>query len=147
MKKGKNAGLLLLYVVIFLSVICLQTYALRNSGTWMQVDFITVGIAVAGGLVFRILLRSNDTELPKKDAIDEKETILTKREYVVIMEPYGLTKRELELGFLLFSGYSNQRIAQELFISEATVKKHVTHIYEKTNVQSRKEFKGLFYDE
>ena len=54
---------------------------------------------------------------------------------------FNLTKRETEIGFLILNGYSNARVSDELFISEATVKKHLSHLYEKTNSTGRKEFK------
>ena len=57
---------------------------------------------------------------------------------------FGLTKRELELGFLKVSGFSNRRIAYMFGISEQTVKNHFTHIYEKAWVPGRKEFRELF---
>ena len=54
---------------------------------------------------------------------------------------FNLTKIEIEIGFLILNGYSNARVSEELFISEATVKKHLSHLYEKTNYTGRKEFK------
>lgn len=144
MKKGKAAGLLILYVTIFFLVICLQTYALRHHGTWVPVDIITVGIAVAGGLIFWILLKNDAVGQCKEESTDERRKTVTKEEYIATAKGKGLTKRELELGFLILSGYSNREIAQELYISEATVKKHASHIYEKMKVQSRKEFRSLF---
>lgn len=149
MKKSRLVGLLLLYIAIFVSVIGLQTYALQNSGMRMHVNLLTLAIAVAGGFIFRVLLRepkkkdAKGKEEDTKDIINvvTKKKYVTKEEYVTAMAGYDLTRRELELGFLIVSGYTNQRIAQELFISEATVKKHATHIYEKTGVQSRREFK------
>ena len=50
-----------------------------------------------------------------------------------------LTKRELEVLRLLARGYSNVRIAQELCISEPTVRFHLRNIYDKTGAHSRTE--------
>ena len=69
---------------------------------------------------------------------------ITKDQYLRIARQYGFTKRELELGFLKVSGFSNQRIAYMLGISEQTVKNHFSHIYEKAWVPGRKEFRELF---
>ena len=55
---------------------------------------------------------------------------ITKEEYLIVAKRFGLTKRELELGYLKISGFSNRRIAYILGISEQTVKNHFTHIYE-----------------
>ena len=72
------------------------------------------------------------------------DTGITKERYVEKAREYGFTKRELELGFLKVSGFSNRRIAYMFGISEQTVKNHFTHIYEKAWVPGRKEFKELF---
>lgn len=48
-----------------------------------------------------------------------------------------LSKRETEVHDLLSRGLSNRGIAQTLFISEATVKVHVRHIFEKFGVRTR----------
>ncbi len=69
---------------------------------------------------------------------------ITKHQYLEVAQKYGFTKRELELGFLKVSGFSNRRIAYMLGISEQTVKNHFTHIYEKAWVPGKKEFQELF---
>lgn len=69
---------------------------------------------------------------------------ITKEQYLNIARNFGLTTRELELGYLKVSGFSNRRIAYMLGISEQTVKNHFTHIYEKAWVPGRKEFQELF---
>ncbi|HEY8480461.1 MAG TPA: response regulator transcription factor [Spirillospora sp.] len=48
-----------------------------------------------------------------------------------------LSARELEVLRLVARGTSNRDIARELFISEATVKTHLTHIYAKLDVNDR----------
>lgn len=50
---------------------------------------------------------------------------------------FGLTKRELEIADLIIKGKTNKEIAEALFISETTVKKHVSNIFEKTGVDKR----------
>ncbi|MFC8304032.1 response regulator [Specibacter sp. NPDC057265] len=48
-----------------------------------------------------------------------------------------LTSREAELLSLLIEGLSNKALSQRLFISEATVKTHLAHIYAKLGVDTR----------
>ncbi|MGW2558690.1 response regulator [Streptomyces sp. NPDC001514] len=49
----------------------------------------------------------------------------------------ALTKRELEVLQLVAEGLSNQQISKRLFLSQATVKSHLVHIYAKLGVDSR----------
>lgn len=49
----------------------------------------------------------------------------------------SLSAREVELMQQLAAGYSNREMARLLFISEATVKTHLVHIYQKLGVESR----------
>lgn len=50
-----------------------------------------------------------------------------------------LTPKEREVLALLAQGRSNRQIAETLFISGATVKTHLTHLYEKLGVKDRQQ--------
>jgi DNA-binding CsgD family transcriptional regulator len=52
---------------------------------------------------------------------------------------HGLTRREFEVLLLVAAGQSNREIAHALFISIATVKRHLTNILGKLAVSSRGE--------
>lgn len=49
----------------------------------------------------------------------------------------ALSAREIDVVTQVAAGMSNQQIARALFISEATVKSHLVHIYTKLGVESR----------
>lgn len=49
----------------------------------------------------------------------------------------GLTTREREVLALIVSGASNREIAEALYISERTVKNHITHILSQLNLRDR----------
>ncbi|MEV6331254.1 response regulator transcription factor [Streptomyces sp. NPDC051909] len=49
----------------------------------------------------------------------------------------ALTRRELEVLQLVGEGLSNQQISKALFLSQATVKSHLVHIFAKLGVDSR----------
>ena len=48
-----------------------------------------------------------------------------------------LTPREREIVFLAGTGRTNAEIAAELWLSPATIKKHLENVYEKLGVGSR----------
>ena len=51
--------------------------------------------------------------------------------------PGGLTKRELEILTGIARGATNRQVAQQIFISEKTVARHLANIYAKLGVSSR----------
>lgn len=50
-----------------------------------------------------------------------------------------LSRRELEVLQLIATGFNNQQIGEDLFIAESTVKKHVSNIYTKLELNTRAE--------
>jgi DNA-binding NarL/FixJ family response regulator len=67
--------------------------------------------------------------------------------------PGGLTRRELEILKLVAEGHSNAQLARMLWVTEQTVKFHLSNIYRKLNVTNRTEaarwaqLNGLLGDE
>jgi DNA-binding NarL/FixJ family response regulator len=51
--------------------------------------------------------------------------------------PDDLTPREAEVLSLIARGISNREIAAELFVSEATVKTHINHVFSKIDARDR----------
>lgn len=49
----------------------------------------------------------------------------------------SLTEREVEILGLLATGKSNRELAKQLYVSEATIKSHLAHIYTKLEVDTR----------
>lgn len=55
------------------------------------------------------------------------------------IEGLGISARELEVLSLVRKGYTNQEIADTLYVSVVTVKTHLTHLFEKTKARNRVE--------
>ncbi|WP_139956754.1 7TM diverse intracellular signaling domain-containing protein [Flavicella sediminum] len=57
----------------------------------------------------------------------------------VLVSENNLSEREADVLLLIFKGYTNKRIGDELFISLNTVKYHIRNIYQKLNIKSKNE--------
>jgi DNA-binding NarL/FixJ family response regulator len=66
-------------------------------------------------------------------------TELARESLTAQREPRSLTNREQDVLALLARGCSNRKIAQQLFLSETTVKGYVTDILQKLDASSRLE--------
>jgi len=72
-----------------------------------------------------------------------KTLIVTQTNPVIInaeeLAKSGISKREAEILLLVHQGLSNQQIADKLFLSENTIKKHISNIFLKLGVERRTE--------
>ncbi|MCE3198631.1 helix-turn-helix transcriptional regulator [Paenibacillus sonchi] len=60
-------------------------------------------------------------------------------------EEWGISPREEEVLELIILGKTNKEIASALFISEHTVKNHLSRIFNKMNVTDRSQIIALIY--
>lgn len=91
----------------------------------------------------------NQDDSGVKNRITE-EGLQTAVDYRKCLQDLGLTKREVEVAILAIQNESNAEIADRLFISETTVKKHMSNIFSKLDISQRQEIKekciSLFSD-
>jgi DNA-binding NarL/FixJ family response regulator len=99
---------------------------------------VAAGDAVVSPRITRQLLDRYAAVLPSgdPDAADQLHPILAR-----------LTEREGEVMLALARGLSNAEIARELFLSEATVKTHVTRILGKLELRDRVQAVVLAYEQ
>jgi DNA-binding NarL/FixJ family response regulator len=69
--------------------------------------------------------------------LGDAKIILSPRREDAGREHVPLTKRELEVLRLVADGSTNAEVAQRLWLSERTIKFHLSNIYEKLGVQNR----------
>lgn len=116
-----------------------------NIETWIAVFsllFFGIGIWISRKMFRKEVIR-------EKEIIREKEVIVEVEVPVMStvnqqvdekqLEKLGLSKREYEILGLIGEGLSNQQIADKLFVSENTIKKHVSNLFLKLDVERRTE--------
>ncbi len=99
-----------------------------SSTAFFIMIFVRFRPALMGILIKLILL-----QFSKKKNDNSKNQTSTEDSFAV------LSPREKEVARLAARGYSNAQIAEELFISVETVKRHMATIFEKLGIESRRE--------
>ncbi len=87
---------------------------------------------ITGEELLQALDRVDQGEIPISEPLRQKLAITRSSQ-----DPYGLSPRQLQVLALLAKGYANRKIAEILFLSEHTVKRHLNTIYSLLRVSSR----------
>ena len=131
--------------VIGFGMLILSLLVLFRLATYTQFSLhfgMEIWIAVFSVLFFVIGIFLS-RKMFRKEIIQEKEVFVEVAATGEIdpkqLEKLGLSKREYEILQLITEGLSNQQIAGRLFISENTIKKHVSNLYLKLDVERRTE--------
>lgn len=99
------------------------------------------------GFVCYVVLKEESGELQskeEKEPLENKEKPVTSRGESAGKEELDfskLTRQERVVAELVKQGLTNREIGEELCISESTVKKHLSNIFEKLEIGSRKELR------
>ncbi len=108
--------------------------AVTCTGVLYMVLFLLILLPVKVRLERRLVTYMEEPE----DGEKEREEAQGQRLYFSL-RAQGLTDRETEVARLAATGMHNDEIGRELYISTATVKKHMTHILEKMQCTNREE--------
>lgn len=87
-----------------------------------------------GGAPMSPIIASKTLEILRRQAIAEEKT-----EARLSPQSFDLTKREIEILEKIATGLSYTQIADQLFISARTTRKHTENIYQKLHVHSKLE--------
>jgi DNA-binding NarL/FixJ family response regulator len=108
---------------------------LRMESEWLEQAFDAGAQAVVSKTVHPVSLGTLLREISHGNVVHRFE----KRPVAVIAEDCPLTDRELEILKLVSEGHTNGRIARELWVTEQTVKFHLSNTYRKLGVANRTE--------
>lgn len=93
---------------------------------------------------FQTFIRNRCGPKPKKRAVTSAR-LLDNAALKAPKEEWGISPREEEVLELIVNGKTNKEIASLLFISEHTVKNHLSRIFDKMNVTDRSQIIALIY--
>ena len=102
---------------------------------------IYVGCIAVGFTLLGIWVAQKITTPKTKTIIVEKAVYIPKPDNFILNETelfqHKISKRELEVLELMSLGFSNQEIADKLFVSLNTIKTHSSNLFEKLEVKRR----------
>ena len=79
--------------------------------------------------------------------VSQKDTVQKQYEALPVnVRDERISRREQEIVQLLCKGYTNRQIARQLFISETTVKTHISNILAKLNLHDRMQIVVYYYN-
>lgn len=103
---------------------------------------VSLGAVCAAIVVLPLLQRSISLSLKNSSFFYTLEAMPPEKQKAAVegfLHASELTEREREITALLLRGYTYRLIAQELYISESTVKTHIQNIYYKFDVHNKTE--------
>lgn len=119
----------------FAPIMC--TVVLLNMAIWFveqQINWDFEFLSVSYIVSVLLLLMLHDV-LPEQEGLPQTGA----DPYALCPQLAELTQREMDVLKLLLENKKRKEIAEELFVTENTVKKHTAHIYEKLEIADRSE--------
>ena len=107
-----------------LALLQLSQYSLLSGD--LTIEFVISGIAIVFFVIGVFIQKKFRKEAVVSQEIDQKQ-----------IDVIGLSKREYEVLLEMASGYSNKEIAEHLFVSESTIKTHVSNVLLKLDAKRR----------
>jgi DNA-binding NarL/FixJ family response regulator len=121
-------GLLITALLILFKIASLyHLYSGANDDIWIaafSILFLVIGILLSR----KLFVKTQVVTKQKPSEINQEHLLKA-----------GISRREAEILLLMHEGLSNQQIADKLFISENTIKKHISNIFLKLQVERRTE--------
>ncbi|TDI69427.1 MAG: response regulator transcription factor [Bacteroidetes bacterium] len=114
-------------IIALLVLFQLSKYSVLSGD--LNIEFMIAGIAL---IFFLIGIYLNKKSLQKKNILDTSGKIDDKK-----ISELGISNREYEILIKISEGLSNKEIAEKLFVSESTVKTHVSNLYVKLDAKRR----------
>ncbi len=142
MKIGQNALVAGLIASLFLGL------SVTSSGLASITSAIVPSLY--GSFIFLIFAYCLGAKNEPTDILEAKESHPLNNHWntEVIAQPifvsHGFSQRECHVALKIVQGASNKEIAEALFITEATVKKHIQNIYKKCEVGDRQSFINVY---
>lgn len=117
-----------LSAVFYITQYIVQHFSHDSLVDLFYLDFLYLGISSIVSISFLLNYLTKLGTIPYKTKLDQNQ-----------IDTFSISPRENEVLELILKGLSNKQICDSLCISISTVRTHISHIFEKTEVRSRME--------
>lgn len=127
-------------IICFCSLVLLEMGKVAVIKNTLSVE-LTIGIFAGIFFIAGILLSRKPANIQPVDVVPPTPTHANETghiDYSKVTE-LNISKREYEILCAIASGLSNAEIAEKLFVSESTIKTHVSNLLSKLNARRRTE--------
>lgn len=127
----------LLAVIVFLNIAIWFVEQL----IYLDFEFLSVSYIISEMLLMLLygLVYNMNEAINDRETVIIKDTDLIEQFMKNCSDVEELTSREKEILYAILIGNKRKKIAEDFNVSENTIKKHTSHIYQKLGVQSRDE--------
>lgn len=123
-------GLLILALLVLFQLARFSRFQIAFDYEWWIVIFSIAFFVI--GIVLNRYSHSKRSPTPNHTVVPDPVS-------PELLQKHGISQREFEVLTLINEGFSNQQIAKKLFLSENTVKKHVSNLLFKLDASRRTE--------
>lgn len=135
------------FLTTLVSILSATASGLAVKYTWQMADCVLP--LLYGSLLYFLLDMILKDHTDRKAGRPPADTTLQDLMSITITDQvfraFELTNRECHVALKLLRNDPNKEIAAELYISEATVKKHIQNIYHKFSATDRSHFKEIYF--
>lgn len=119
---------------VSLSVLCSNLYAITS-----------ILLLVTNVVTLHYIYKKDFSPIFFGDGNKNQKQLTEEEALNIVAENHKLTERERDVMILAYEGLTNPDIAEKLFISRHTVKRHIHNIFEKLDVSTRMELVHLIH--
>lgn len=138
-----NNSMISSYLVVFVQILG-KSGQIQIGDAMMQAILLSLRPILYGFVIMVLLKRPEMVQTNKSLPGNTRTENMNPEKERSVFDTTDLTEREKEIVRLVLAGLSNREIGEQLYIAESTVKKHMSHIFEKLEVKNREQIKHKF---
>lgn len=124
----------------------LATLAFVTGADAREADYMSASIPLLyGSVLFLALEIASEKQVKSGEIMPLVPEGLNIQRASAILVSHGFSPREVHVALKILEGCANKEIASQLYISEATVKKHIQNMFRKCGAEDRASFTALYH--